>query len=118
MLRAGFDFSDYFQLGGKLRQVRGVNRIAVARGAGEGRNVAVGCDGLGQDAASGVEQVYGFVCAGSQVRDVVLDGEAGVFEAQNKRFCGRRCSHGEMIAEGGSGYLDGMEISLDRAGPR
>lgn len=80
MLRASFDFSDYFQLGGKLRQIGGADCVAIAGGAGEGRDVAVGCDGLGQDAASGVEQVYGFVCAGSQVRGVVLDGAAGVFE--------------------------------------
>ena len=60
---AGFDLSDYFELGRKLRQIGGVDRIAVARGSREGRDVAVGGDGLGQHSPGSLEQSYSLVGA-------------------------------------------------------
>jgi hypothetical protein len=78
---ACFDLSDYFELGRKRSQIGGVDRIAVARGAGKGGHVAIGGDGLGKNSTSGVEQACCFVSAWSDRRRVVFDYAACVFES-------------------------------------
>jgi hypothetical protein len=75
-----FDLSDYLQLGWKRYQIGCANGIAIARGSWEGRDVAIGWDGLGEDAAGGVEQGYCFVAPWSRLRGVVFDYAAGFFE--------------------------------------
>jgi hypothetical protein len=78
--RAGFDLSDHGELGWKLRQIGGAHGITIARGSGEGRDVAIGGNGLGEDSAGGVEKVYRFGGAWSYLRSVVFDGTAGGFK--------------------------------------
>ena len=86
---AGFDFSDHFQLRRKVFQIVGADGITIARGSGEGRDVAVGGDGFGEDAAGGVEQGYGFVRGWGYARGVVFDDAAGGFEAKYEGGGGR-----------------------------
>jgi hypothetical protein len=75
-----------------------VHCLAIARGSWEGRDVAVGGDGPGEDTSGGVKQVYGFVGAWSRLRSMFLDYAAGVFKAQYEGLDWRRC-HVEIIAE-------------------
>jgi hypothetical protein len=56
LTRTGFDFSNYLQLDGKFRKIGGAHGVAVARGSGKGRDVAVGGDGLGENSTSGGEK--------------------------------------------------------------
>ncbi len=75
-----FDFSDYLELGWKRREIGCVQRVAIARGSREGRDVAVGGDGLGEDSAGGLEQGYCLVGRWSRLGGMVFDYAAGVFE--------------------------------------
>jgi hypothetical protein len=57
---ARFNFSDYFQLGWKLCQIGCACGVAIARGAWEGRDVAIGDDGIGEHSCGGVEKSHRF----------------------------------------------------------
>jgi hypothetical protein len=97
--RAGFDLSDYLQLGRKCRQIGGTHRVAITRGSGKGRDVAIGGDGLGENSSGGVEKVLCFFRARMHLRSVLLDKAACILKAQEEGL-GWWCGHGEMIVEG------------------
>ncbi len=59
--RARFDFSHHFQLGWERCQIGCAYCVAIAGGAWEGRDVAIGGDGLGEDSAGGLQEGHGFV---------------------------------------------------------
>jgi hypothetical protein len=85
-----------------------VDGVAIARGAREGRDVAVGGDGLGEDSSDGLQQVHRFDFAWGYLRGVLFDYAAGFFEGQDLGL-GWGCGHGEMIVEG-SGYAGAREL--------
>jgi hypothetical protein len=82
--RARFNFPDDLHLRRKLSQIGRAHRIAIARGARKRRDVAIGYDSLGEDAAGGPEQTNRFFPARLHFGRSLFDNAAGVFESQNK----------------------------------
>jgi hypothetical protein len=96
-------------LGGKVFQIFGAYGVTVACGSGEGRDVAIGGDRLGEDTAGGVEQVCEFLLSWSYLKSAVFDDVACVFKGQDEG----RCSHAEMIdPEAKASLILGLNAAL------
>ena len=77
-------------------QVGGAHGVAIARGSREGRDIAVGGDGLGENSARGLQQAYAFGGWRNDFRGLLFDNTARIFKTQHQRFS-RNSLHEGMI---------------------
>jgi hypothetical protein len=80
---AGFNLSYHVQLNGDLLQIGSPNREAITGSSWKGREVSIGVNGLGQDPAHRLQQLHFLSGARTQLGRMLLDGMAGIFEAED-----------------------------------
>jgi hypothetical protein len=78
-----------------LRKIGAAYGVAIARRPRKGRNVAIGENRFGKNAASGVEQIDQFAVPRRNLRRLFLDYTARILKTQNRRFHGDR--HSKII---------------------
>ena len=83
---SGFDLPDAAQARRRCGNIGGAHRIAIARGAGERREIAVGAQVFGEDKSESVEQRKHFGLSGRKRGSILLNGFSRFSKGQKLGF--------------------------------
>ncbi len=89
---SGSDFGNDLQAGWNLSQIGGPDGKAITRGSWKRRQVAVGADLLGENAASGRQEVTALSLDNAELAGMIFDGATRGFKRQD--------SHGSIETSG------------------